>query len=87
MATLTDNVYELVQRMRRVETRQAKYLASIGFESGTRMPLWFDDGVVEVPSRVTSLADIMSVVPEDWDRDYEITILFQGQVVGAVLRP
>jgi hypothetical protein len=87
MATLSDSVYEIVQRLRRVETRQAKWLASIGFDSGTRMPLWHDDGVIELPSRVTSFADIMSVVPEDWDRDYEITILFNGQVMGAVLRP
>ena len=89
-ASLTEiarDAREACDRLRRVETRQAKYLASIGFDTGARMPLWHDDGVIELPSRATSMADIMSVVPEDWDRDYEIIVLFQGQVVGAVLRP
>jgi hypothetical protein len=86
-AARTDNILECVDRLRRIETRQAKYLNSIGFDTGARMPLWFDDGVIEIPSRATSMADILSVVPEDWDRDYEITVLFQGHVMGAVLRP
>ena len=84
---ILDFCREAAERCRRMETRQAKHLASIGFDSGTRLPLWYDDGVVEVPSRVTSLADIMSVVPENWDRHYEITVIYQDQILGVVLRP
>ena len=89
-ASLTEiarDAREAVDRLRRVETRQAKWLASIGFEAGTRMPLWHDDGVIDLPNRATSFSDIVSVIPEDWDRDYEIAVVFRGEVVGSVLRP
>ena len=78
---------QVEKRLCRIETRITKQMIAQGIDTGARMPLWFDDGVIEIPARATSMADIMSVVPEDWDRDYEITVLFQDQVVGAVLRP
>src|ERR1700741_4980089 len=74
---------EAAERCRRIETKQTKHLVSIGFDTGSQMPLWHDDGPVGVPSRATSLVDIMSVVPIDWDREYEITVLFKGHFLGV----
>jgi hypothetical protein len=85
--SLMDYAREAAERTRRIETRLTKWLVSEGFETGSQLPVWYDDGVVEVPSRATSLTDIQSVVPIDWDRDYEITVMFRGHVLGVVLRP
>ena len=89
MITLTtlDYAREAAERSRRIETRLTKYLASIGFETGSRTPLWYDDGVVSIPSRATSLVDILSVVPDSWDRNYEITVVHKSDVIGCVLKP
>ena len=86
-ASLMDYCKEAAERTRRIETRLTKWLVAQGFETGSSMPIWYDDGVVEVPSRATSLADCLAVIPEDWDRDYEITVMFGGHVLGVVLKP
>jgi hypothetical protein len=80
-------VREGVDRSRRIETRLTKYLASIGFETGSRKPVWVSDGVVEAPSPACSIVDCLAVVPEDWDRDDEIAVMFRGQLLGCVLKP
>jgi hypothetical protein len=85
--TVPEYLRKVEQRLCRIETRLTKQMVAQGIDTGARMPLWFDDGVIEIPHRSTSFSDILSVVPEDWDRDYEITVLFQGHVMGAVLRP
>ena len=77
---------ESVDRTRRIETRLTKYLAHLGFETGARKPVWAG-GVVEVPSPSTSLVDCLSVVPDAWDREGEIAIMFRGRLLGCVLKP
>lgn len=78
---------EAVDRTRRIETRQAKHLTALGFETGARKPIWKGGvvGVVEVPSLATSLVDIISVIPELWDDEVEVE--YREQRLGWVLRP
>ena len=87
---LTTLVKDIADRARRVETRQAKYLESIGFETGVRKPVWVqtnDGASIEVPSPATSLVDCLSVVPPLWDQDEEIDVTYRGTLLGSVLKP
>lgn len=86
MDDLTRLLQEAVDRTRRIETRQAKYLTSIGFDAGVRRPLWAD-GAVEVPSPASSIVDVLSVVPDAWDKEDEIEVTYRGQLLGVVLKP
>lgn len=87
MDDLTALVQETVDRTRRIETRQAKYLESIGFDTGVRKPIWNDRGFVEVPSVSTSLTDCLSVIPLAWDKEDEVFVVFRGRNLGSVLKP
>ena len=57
---------EMLDRMRRIETRLTKYMKAQGFDTHPARPV-FDRGDVTIPSRDCTLREIMSVVPEDWD--------------------
>ena len=77
---------EAVDRARRIETRQARYLTSIGFDTGVRRPVWVD-GAVEVPSPAASIVDVLSVVPDVWDKEDLIDVTYRGRCLGSVLKP
>ena len=77
---------ECVDRMRRVETRQAKHLTALGFETGVRKPLWAE-GTIEAPSPAISLMDCVSIIPSNWENDLEAPVLYRGRLLGYVLRP
>lgn len=86
MDDLIKLVQESVDRTRRIETRLTKYLTSIGFETGAKRPEWVD-GAIEAPSVATSLADLLSVIPEGWGEEDEVTVMFRGQPIGGILKP
>ena len=85
--TAYDFAKEAAERARRIETRLTRFMIASGVDTGGLMPVWCDDGYIEVPSRAASLTDIASVIPENWDRDYEIAVMFQDRMIGIVLRP
>ena len=77
---------EVVDRTRRTETRLTKYLEAIGFVTGARKPVW-QGGAIEVPSPATSLTDILSVVPDTWNRQTPTcSSLCHGHTLGYVLK-
>lgn len=56
---------ETLDRTRRIETRQASHLESIGFNTKTQRPVWYEDGSVVIPSMDCSIKDILAAVPPD----------------------
>lgn len=86
MDELQELIVEIGDRCRRTETRLTRYLTAIGFDTGGRRPVWVA-GAIEIPSRSTSLLDCLSVIPDAWDREDDIAIMFGGEVMGYVLKP
>lgn len=72
---------EIVDRLRRIETRFTKYLESRGFDTGVKRPV-FRDGEVIIPSLSCSLRDILSAVPDG--HLGEIQVIFDDIEVCAV---
>lgn len=72
---------EVLDRVRRMETRLTRYLESQGFDTKTRKPYWKADGTVVIPSLATSIADCLAVVPKDWLDSSAIFIVHKGAEV------
>lgn len=76
---------ECVDRTRRIETRQAKHLTAMGFETGVRKPIW-SEGTIDAPSPAISVLDCVSIIPTSWEAELEVPVLFRGRILGYVLR-
>jgi hypothetical protein len=76
---------EVVDRARRIETRQAKHLTALGFETGVRKPVW-EEGTIDAPSPAISLLDCIATIPPVWDDELEVPVLFRGRLLGYVLK-
>ena len=85
--TLTDTVQEIVDRARRIETRLTRYLTTIGCETGARKPAWDASGRIEVPSPAASIVDCVAAIPNDWDKEVEVMVVFRGRTLGFILKP
>jgi hypothetical protein len=75
---------EIVDRLRRLETRLTKYMISQGFDSQTQTPVWLDDGYLEVPSLHVELSDIVKSVPDSWNE--EVVITHKGNPIISFLK-
>lgn len=83
---MTEQIKEIADRCRRMETRLTKFLEQQGFDTRVKRPEW-SKGTVEVPSDSCSIKDILSVVPDNWDRDKEIIVIHKGKEVMALYLP
>lgn len=54
---------EIVDRIRRIETRFTKYLEFQGFDTQTARAQWVG-GAVRVPSPAISLRDVLAAIPQ-----------------------
>lgn len=81
-----EQMKEIQDRLRRIETRLTKYLESVGFETNIRRPT-FRDGMIVVPSLMTTLADCVNVVPDGWDKGEEIFVEHKHQPVLSFFLP
>ena len=61
-----EQLQEVVDRTRRIETRLTRYLKEQGFDTHPAR-IVFSQGDVQVPSKDCTLREIISVIPEDWD--------------------
>lgn len=81
-----DPMTEVVDRMRRVETRITAFLEAQGFDTGVRRPRWAD-GDILVPSAQSSLQDILNTIPEDWPENEVVYVYLKRQLLMRVLPP
>lgn len=75
---------EMVDRLRRIETRLTKYMLTQGFDTQSQKPTWLGDGVIDIPSRSCALSDCLEAIPADWVKDEGVTILCKGQFVADI---
>lgn len=74
---------EIVDRMRRIETRFTKYLEERGFETQTK-PCVFVDGCVVIPNINASLKDILAAKPAAWG---VVPVKLGGRIIAHVGGP
>lgn len=80
MTRLDDQMKEIVDRCRRIETRITKFLETQGFDTKVRRPHW-QHGVITIPSMSCAMNDCLSVVPSDWDPNEEILVVHQDKEI------
>lgn len=79
-----EQLKEVLQRVRRLETRVTMYLESQGFDTQVQRPKWdADRKTVALPSRATSLKDILAVIPKDTKG--EIDLEFETEVLATLV--
>lgn len=76
-----EQIKEVVDRCRRIETRVTKFMEAQGFDTKVRRPEWHDDGSIVVPSLACSIRDCLAAVPPWWDKDTEINVIHQDKIV------
>lgn len=56
---------EVLDRLRRIETRVTKYLQEQGFDTQSQKCRWDPTGIVHIPSTKVALQEIVEVIPAD----------------------
>lgn len=83
---MTDQLTEIQDRLRRVETRLTKFMEWSGFDSQVRKPRW-SSGTIVVPSLGATLKDCLEVVPADWSNSSAIFVVHKEQTVLEFFLP
>lgn len=86
MSDQRDQLKEMSDRMRRMETRLTKFLMTMGFDTETHRPLW-RDGTIYLPSTSASLKSCLEVIPEKWPKHSPITVSHAGVTLFSFTRP
>lgn len=77
---LHDQMKEVADRTRRIETRLTRYLEKQGFDTQTQRPVW-RNGQIDIPTMACSVHDVMAIVPSAWPADEVIDVYHQGEFV------
>lgn len=81
-----NEVREVLDRLRRVETRVTTFMIAQGFDVAVTPPIW-NEGTITLPSMGCSLRDILKAVPEGWNVDEAVEVRHLGVPVAHVLLP
>lgn len=88
---MSEELKEVRDRLRRMETRLVKLMEHMGFDSERKLPdfrtrpLGNDRaGIVEVPSTMVSIEDIVNAIPKDWDPMQQVRVMHKGELVCYV---
>lgn len=81
MSITTEQTKEIMDRMRRMETRMTRWLESQGFDTQTKRPVWDRRGVIHVPSMACSMRDLLDVIPPTWPVDDTIDVHHHGEYI------
>lgn len=87
MSDQRDQLTEIADRTRRMETRLTKFLMTMGFDTETHKPIW-RNGVVHLPSMSASIKSCLEAIPEGWPPTRPVAISHAGDVkFTLLLRP
>jgi hypothetical protein len=64
---------EIVERVRRIETRVTKIGQAMGVDVGGGKPVWFD-GKIGAPSPNCSIGDLLRTIPAGHDKDVDVYV-------------
>ena len=71
--TSEEQLKEVYDRVRRVETRLTSFFHFMGFDTTAGKPVWIEKtGTIIVPTDASSLKEILAAIPTHWDRDAEV---------------
>lgn len=85
MTELEDWQSELLDRLRRIETKFTRWLTANGGEVETQKPVWRAPGMVEVPSMHSPLNEVLAAIPRDWAGGV-VQVVFRGDAVAHVAK-
>lgn len=74
---------EVVDRLRRMETRLVRILEHLGINSQRQKPSFEEDGI-HIVSMETSIADILAAIPDGTERHQYIAVSHKGEVVTTI---
>lgn len=88
---MSEELKEVRDRLRRMETRLVKLMEHMGFDSERKLPDFKTQplgservGVIELPSILTSIEDIAKAIPDDWDPMLQVRVMHKGELVCYV---
>lgn len=82
---IEDDVREVKDRSRRIETRLTKLMTHLGYETQATMPAW-QRNCVEVPSISTAIKDILAVIPDDWNADIPVPVVHKREMLCYIMK-
>lgn len=68
---MNDPMSEILDRVKRIETRVTIMGRHVGADVGGGRPLW-NNGRITVPTRNCSIGEMMKVVPPRWSSDIHV---------------
>lgn len=84
MSDQRDQMQEVLDRMRRMETRLTKFLMTMGFDTETHRPLW-RDGTIHLPSPSASLKSCLEVIPDSWPTGSAVHVSHAGKTLVTLI--
>lgn len=82
---IEDDVREVKDRSRRIETRLTKLMTHLGYETQASMPEWRDNHV-EVPSISTAIKDVLAVIPDNWNANVPVPVLHKRERLCYIMK-
>lgn len=73
---------ETLRRVRRIESRVTQLMVALGLNPPAQKPI-FRRGVLEVPSRHSSLNECVGSIPSDWSGPVKIVI--GGELIAEIV--
>lgn len=76
-------VAEVMDRVRRIETRTTKLAHGLNVDVGASKPEW-RNGRIYAPTPNCSVADCLAVVPDSWSEEVEVYV--RDELLMSILR-
>ena len=77
-------IKEILDRIRRLETRTTKFLNASGFDTQVQRP-FFTDGSLIIPTPSVSLRDCLDAIPSEWNGK-NVIVRHKGETLGIIIR-
>lgn len=86
--TLNQNIKEITDRCRRLETRLTKFMEYQGFDVQSKKPQFQnkpgETAEINIYSLHTSIQDCLEAIPDGWDTEEQINVKIKGEFVFAI---
>ena len=82
---LQNQLSEVLDRTRRIETRLTKYMQAQGIDAGSLKPMW-RNGKVHAPNAMVGTLDLLNVIPDDWPQAL-VPVYVRGTLLCWVQKP
>lgn len=76
---------EILDRVRRIETRLTKFLEASGFDTQVQRPGFTPDGFLVIPTPSVSLRDCLEAIPREW-YGKRVVVRHKGENLAVIVR-